>query len=148
LPCEPRRPDCPEEYESRRAALLLRALQHTKVNALEQFDNIVAQTPPPVNSPHLKAVVIGVQRAQLARVGAQAALEAALGAQHAIDAVPRDRTVTIDLRALHARNVLALPENAATREPKCQAHRFLEEHIARGYTFLNAFAKPAAPAQS
>jgi len=135
----------PEEYESRRAALLLRALERPKAELCDQFENLVAQTPPPVNSPHLKAVVIAIARAQLARLCRHGAFaKSTLAAQAAIEAVPGDRTVTLDLRAQHARNVQALPENAQTRSLRQTWQRFVDDHHSRGYTFLHAFKETGA----
>jgi len=134
----------PDEFESRRAALLLKVLSGKIHDALAHYDSLVDQSPPPVNSPHLKAVVIAVQRAQLARLGASAkiAASAALEAQSAIDAVPKDRTVTLDLRALHARNLLATPHAHPTHGLKLIADQFFKDHIERGYTYMRALYKP------
>jgi hypothetical protein len=89
--------------------------------------------------------VIAIQRAQLARLAGspQAALDAAMEAARVSAAVPPDRTVTIDLRALQARNALALPENSTTRPIKAHSESFLHEHIKRGYAFLKSFAVSA-----
>ncbi|CAG0968904.1 hypothetical protein PLCT2_01226 [Planctomycetaceae bacterium] len=135
----------PEEYESRRAALLLRALQRPRTDVFDQFEQLVSQTPPPVNSPQLKAVVIAIARAQLARLCRHRGFaQATLAAQAAIEAVPADRTVTLDLRAQHARNVLALAENAQTGPLRQAWQRFIHDHQARGYTFMHAFKETGA----
>ena len=132
----------PEEYESRRAALLLRALERPKAELCDQFENLVAQTPPPVNSPHLKAVVIAIARAQLARLCRHAnASQSARAAQAALDSVPADRTVTLDLQAQHARNVLAVPRNSETVDWRNHWRGFLRSHIALGYAFMKSFVE-------
>jgi len=129
----------PDEFEARRSAILHQALTRPKAAQLVEFTKLVEQSPPQVNSPHLKSVVIAVQRAQIARlVGPKRqAVEATLEAQAAIDAVPKDRTVTIDLHAIHARNVLGLlPDKDAGARLIAAAREFLGSHIARGYAVL------------
>jgi hypothetical protein len=127
----------PDEFESRRSAILLAAMTAPKARLLDEFDALVGESPPPVNSPQLKAVVIAVQRAQIARRAASTrqAFAATLDAQAAIEAVPAELTVTIELRAIQARNVFALAGNDGL---KASARAWLNEYVARVYTCLRA----------
>jgi hypothetical protein len=132
-----------DEYEARRSAILLAALTKPKASQLAQFDALVRESPPPVNSPHLKAMLIAIQRAQIARLAAskREAIEATIAAQAALEAVPPDHTATIDVRAVQARNVLTLiADNEAGSKLRAQAQDFLDTHIRLGYSVLRSMS--------
>ncbi|MBX3472836.1 MAG: hypothetical protein KF754_00430 [Planctomycetes bacterium] len=125
----------PDEYDSRRTVLLADLLAGRRKGALARAEKLVAESPPRVNSPQLRDVVVAVHRAQVARLAAdKRELARCLAeAQRAMDAVPADRTITLDLRALHARNLLA----AGTGDTG-GALRFLRESADAGYASFRA----------
>jgi hypothetical protein len=128
----------PAEFEARRAAIVEAALTRPRATLLAEFEALVADSPPPVNSPQLKAVVVTVERAQVARLaaGRREAAKATQEAQAAIDAVQPEYTVTLELKAIQARNLLRLLPDT----PQAEAARvFLADYIARGYAVLRDF---------
>lgn len=129
------------EYESHRALLIDALLTGRKGDHLRAYEKLLQTTPPPVNSPPLRAVMSAIHLAQAARLaGARAKAEAhTLAANQAVDATPAEFTIMIDLLGLHARNVaLCLPAKKHA-DLRRRWHRWLEEHIALGYGFLRRF---------
>lgn len=128
------------EYEARRSRLLLTALTKPRQGLLGQFETLGRESPPQVNSPHLRTAMLSVHRAQVARLCGRHATVTEQ-AQADLDAVPRDRTVTIDLYAIQARNLAATPQ----RQALATAQGRLRDWISRGYNALRAIElQPAA----
>jgi hypothetical protein len=131
----------PAEYEARRCTLLQAALEKPRAGLLAQFDDAVQESPPGVNSPQLKASLLEIQRAQIARVSGAVgeARESTTRAQALIDALPRELTLTIDLHAIHARNVI----NVLTRNPEqvSRARGYLDTMARAGYAALRSLVQ-------
>ncbi|MBV6515634.1 MAG: hypothetical protein HPKKFMNG_01275 [Planctomycetes bacterium] len=123
----------PNEYEACRSRLLLTALTRPRPALLRQFETLGRESPPQVNSPHLKSAMLSIHHAQVARLCGKGAAEAER-AQAQLDVVPRDRTVTIDLYAVQARNLAATQQ----RQALAVAQARLRDWIERGYNALRA----------
>jgi hypothetical protein len=79
-----------------------------------------------------------VHRAQVARLagGKVAARKATLAAQKAIEAVPPGREVTLELHAVHARNVLQCLGGKAHATLRESSAAWLEGAVKRGFDCL------------
>ncbi len=133
------------EYESQRALLIDALLAGRKGDHLHAYEKLLETTPPPVNSPPLRAVMAAIHLAQAARLaGAPAKAQAqTLAANDAVESTPPEFTIMIDLLGLHARNVAICLSARKHADLRRRWQRWLEDRIAQGYGFLRRFqAKP------
>lgn len=139
----------PIEFETRRCQLMASMAGKRPKDPLRAYDEIIAAAPPPVNAPAVREVLIALHRAQLARLAGMKAKarELTLETQAKIEQVPSDRSMTVDMRGTHARNIRECLDDKH-RGLKDSANQWLFGQIAKGYGLLRAFLTPEEVAQT
>lgn len=125
-----------DEYDSQRCVLLAALTGGNTRDGLARFEALVRESPPRVNSSHLREAMIAVHRAQVARLCGRRKEQATLvqAAEKTLAAVPPDRSTIIEVQATHARNVMACTE---PQDPEHRRHKgWLEQQVASGYIAL------------
>ncbi|MCA8917634.1 MAG: hypothetical protein KDB32_00960 [Planctomycetes bacterium] len=126
----------PDEYDSQRAALLLRA--SAGKSKASDFDRMVEKHPPVVATQAMRRLMLAVHGGQFARIASdKKALRSKVSeTQAAFEALPPDLYPRCEFKVIHLRNMAALGKSKAWQEPAKALHNELQQWINNGYLGL------------